>query len=317
MEKRANTNYIKAIGHYVFSVPEKLRRHFEKPKNKWPTERLVMNLKKGYLHDHGRELNMDNPVLFTEKLQWYKVFYDNENLTRAVDKYLFKGYIAEKLGEGYTIPYYGVYDSVKSLIDDWSSLPDTFILKSTVQSDGRFIKVIHNKSAIDPTSLKRELKEWLIVKNTLVNSYCRAYYGAVPRIIAEKYVEQIDNQLFDYKIFCFKGVPYCAYAAMDHFKNGTNSNEYPISFYDMEWNLLDVQYGNHKIEEIPKPIHFEQMKEIAKKLSEEFPFVRVDFFDTEEKLYIAELTFYPGGGNTGYHPLDFDEELGKNFILPI
>lgn len=317
MKKRADTNYIKAIGHYVFSVPEKLRRHFEKPKNKWPTERLVMNLKKGYLHDHGRELNMDNPALFTEKLQWYKVFYDNENLTRAVDKYLFKDFIAEKMGGGYTIPCYGVYDSVQKLIDAWNELPDTFILKSTVQSDGRFIKVIRSKKDINLDELRSELKEWLVLKNTLINSYCRAYYNTIPRILAEEYVEQIDNQLFDYKFFCFDGVPYCAYAAMDHFKNGKNSNDYPISFYDMEWNKMDVRYGNHITDSIPKPIHFEQMKTIANKLSAEFPFVRVDFFDTEEKLYIAELTFYPGGGNTEYHPLSFDEELGRRFKLPI
>ena len=312
-------NFLSIVKKYLKSVVSfflKKSKYYNMPKSQWSTDRLIRHLKKGYFNDHGRELNIENPVYFTEKIQWYKVFYNNENLTRAVDKYLFKEYIAEKLGTGFTIPLFGVYDNVQSLMDGWNALPDTFILKSTVQSDGRFIKVIHSKKDVNLDNLVAELKDWFIPEKTLINSYCRAYYNAIPRIIAEQYVEQIDNQLYDYKIFCFDGVPYCAYAAMDHFKNGINGKDYPISFYDMEWNKRDVQYGHHKSDTIPKPIHFEQMKEISKILSAEFPFVRVDFFDTEDKLYVAELTFYPGGGNTDYHPLSFDEELGKLFKLP-
>lgn len=105
---------------------------------------------------------------------------------------------------------------------------------------------------------------------------------------------QVDNQLYDYKFFCFSGEPYCVYVAKDHFPGQLSQ----ISFYDLEWNRLDVKYVEHPNCNVEKPKHFDEMMRIAKTLSKSFPFVRVDFFDTNEKLYVAELTFYPGGGMT-------------------
>ena len=65
-----------------------------------------------------------------------------------------------------------------------------------------------------------------------------------------------------------------------------------------------------------KPKHFDEMVEIDRKLSKDFPFIRVDFFDTDEQVYVAELTFAPGGGATPYHPLSFNKQLGDMFVLP-
>ena len=115
-----------------------------------------------------------------------------------------------------------------------------------------------------------------------------------------------EDQLYDYKLFCFNGEPYCVYVAQDHFgKDGSH-----ISFYDLDWNKLDVRYGKHILGDAEKPKHFDQMVEIAKKLSKGFPFVRVDFFDTDEHVYVAELTFAPGGCVTQYHPESFNKTLG-------
>lgn len=289
---------------------------FEAPKNKWTKEKLSQSLKQSYRAFQGRELNMDSPELFTEKLQWYKVNYRTEDMERAVDKYLFKGYITEKLGEGYVVPPYGAWTSVKDFARDFDKLPTSFVLKSTLQSDGKNIKIIKNKELIDKKQLFKELKSWLKVKNTLINSFCRAYHNATPRIIAEQYVEWLGEQLYDYKFFCFDGQPYCAYAAMDHFKGGVNGDDYAISFYDTSWEQMDVRYGKHVNTPIPEPPHLAEMLRICEKLSKGFPFVRVDFFDTDEQLYVAELTFYPGGGYSPYHPVDFDRKLGELFVLP-
>ena len=294
----------------------RIRAKLEPTKNKWSKEKLTQYLKRSYRAYHGRELNIDAPVFFTEKLQWYKTNYRTRDMERAVDKYLFKDYITEKLGDGFVVPYYGAWTDIKSFEKDYDKLPDTFVLKSTLQSDGKNIKIIKDKSNIDKKLLFKELKQWLKVKNTLIDSYCRAYHTATPRIIAEQYVEWLGEQLYDYKFFCFDGEPFCAYAAMDHFKGGINGNDYAISFYDLEWNKMDVKYGKHATSPIPRPVHLEEMLKICKVLSKEFPFVRVDFFDTDDKLFVAELTFYPGGGNTPYHPQDFDELLGDKFILP-
>lgn len=260
-------------------------------KNHWPTFLLEYANMQLYKQKQGYTFDINNPVLFTEKIQWQKTRFNRPDLVRYVDKYLFKDLIKEKLGEGYTIPMYGAWTSLESFRNGWDSLPEKFCLKSTLQSNGIYIKVIE-KSKTDIDDLCQELKEWLKPKNLLIHSFCSAYYKAIPRILAEEYMESIKDQLFDYKFFCFNGKPYCMYAATEQFHDSC----YPVSFYDLNWNQLDVKYGNHRTEFIPKPPHFEEMKEIATKLSQGFPFIRVDFFDTPDKLYMAELTFYPGGG---------------------
>ncbi len=277
-------------------------------------EERTVSLMDTYERHMGYRMDINNPRTFTEKIQWYKLFFKGDvNLEQLVDKYMFKQYIKNKLGDGYTIPLIGVWDSVEDLKRDWEKLPDEFCLKSTVQSDGKYILFIHNRSSLKFNDIVPEIKKWFLPKNTLVNSYCRAYYNAVPRVIAENYLENVHNQLYDFKIFCFDGQPFCIYAAMEHFDNAN----YPIIFYDLDWNKMDVQYGHHAVGDMPKPKHLDEMIEISKKLSRGFPFIRVDFFDTEEKLYVAELTLYPGGGYTKYEPESFNEKMGDLFILPV
>lgn len=107
--------------------------------------------------------------------------------------------------------------------------------------------------------------------------------------MAEKYLANFEDQLYDWKFFCFDREPQYVYVATDHF----GSDDHPITFYDTEWNMLNVKYGHHKTCEIERPKFFDEMLEISRKLSKDMPFVRVDFFETEEQLYVAELTFYP------------------------
>lgn len=127
-------------------------------------------------------------------------------------------------------------------------------------------------------------------------------------------MEQVDHQLDDYKLFCFDGSPFCFYVAKEYIKAYPES---PIVFYDLEWNKLDVRYGQHRNDiPIEKPYHLDQMVEWAKVPSKGFPFVRVDFFDTKDALYLAEMTFYPGGGGTPFYPESFNRELGELFVLP-
>ncbi len=290
----------------------KFKRFCELPKNKWPRKLLIKKMMLGYRNSMGEDFDLLNPQTFTQKIQWYKIFFRREGLVRIVDKVLFKEYVAEHLGEGYTIPLYGAWSSIRALKKDWDSLPEEICLKSTVSSEGKGIKIIHKRSEVNFRELAKELKPCFQVKNTLIDSYCGAYYKAKPRILAEQYMEQVDEQLYDYKFFCFDGKPYCIYVAVDHLTPEGSI----ISFYDLEWNRLDVTYGRHRTGTVEKPKHFDEMLAVAEKLSQGFPFVRVDFFDTEEKMYVAEMTLYPGGGLTPYHPESFNRELGDQFILP-
>ena len=230
-----------------------------------------------------------------------------------MDKHLFKQYVKEKLGEGYTIPLIGVWTDIKELEKDWANLPEEFCLKSNVKDAGRWVEIIHKKSEIDFKKKKHEWSQWLLPKWSLINGFAIAYYNCTPKILAEQYVENVKDQLFDYKVMCFDGQPFCIEAAKERF----GSNGPSFTFYDLEWNKLDVTSGHHPNEDIPRPNHLGEMLEIAKKLSEGFPHVRVDFFDTPEKLYVAEMTFFTGGGYSYYEPQSFNEKMGELFKLPI
>lgn len=290
-----------------------IKRKFTKSRDKWPEEKRVKAAMAQYKELNGHDFDINAPKLFTEKIIWYKLFYKREDQLRLVDKYLFKDYVRERLGDGYTIPLYGVWETFEDFEKAWDKLPDSFVLKSTIMGDGKGVKIIKDKSKADKKALFAEVRDWLDPYNTLINSFCVAYYSAKPRVIAEQFESQVGDQLYDYKIFCFDGEPYCFYVAIDHFPGVLSK----ISLYDLDWNRRDVRYGEHPNCEVEKPVHFDEMLEIARKLSKGFPFIRVDFFETAEKLYAAELTLYPGGGLTPYHPEEFDRELGDMFKLPI
>jgi len=261
----------------------------------WTAKERETALKELYFRKTGKTIDLDNVKTFNEKIQWLKLYWDHPDLSRIVCKYHFKQYIAEKLGEGYTIPLLGVWTNVDDI--DWDSLPDNFVLKSNASSDSQGIKIIKGKSNYDFEQVKKEMAVWLDPRKTLINSFCRAYYNVTPVLIAEEYVEQVNNQLYDYKFFCFHGKPETAYVASDRFDADTSEwVSSRISLYNLSWERLDIKYGTHEPNDIPAPKRLAEMIEISEKLSKEFPFVRVDFFEVEEKLYLSELTFYPGGG---------------------
>ena len=261
----------------------------------------------------GYRMDINNPKTYTEKVQWYKAYYTGDgHLDRIVDKYLLKQYVKEKLGEGYTVPVLGVWTDIGSLQKDWDHLPEEFCLKSNVQSEGRWIEFVHHKSSIDFKQKKKEWAKWFLPKLTLINSLTQAYRNCVPRVFAEQYLENVKDQLFDYKVFCFDGQPFCIESAMERFEGGI-----PVfTFYDLNWNKLDVTSGNHPNGDIPRPAHLIEMLEISKTLSKGFPHVRVDFFDPGDKLYVAEMTLYTGGGYSIYTPQSFNQKMGDLFVLP-
>lgn len=136
------------------------RRSFESV-CKWSQDHLASGVMKCYKRHMGYSFDINNPKSFTEKLQWYKVFYHHPNVENITDKYLFKRYIKEHVGEGYTIPLLGCWTTVEDLEKDWDKLPEEFVLKANLQSDGRNILIIHNRSQIKFRKIRSRLKSWL------------------------------------------------------------------------------------------------------------------------------------------------------------
>lgn len=280
--------------------------------SKWPHWMLKRMIEYRYQLVMGEKLDLNNVKTFNEKIQWYMLNYDNSEICKVTDKYQFKTWVAEKLHDTkYTARLYGNWTCVEDLIKDWDSLPEEFVLKSNNSYNGNFIKFVHNKEEVDLKELAVELKEWFDPHKTCMHNIGCRFNICKLRILAEEFLKQDGHSPNDYKLYCFNGKPYCVYVATDHFVDGQSA----ISFYDLNWNMLDVRYGDYLAAKVGKPEHLEEMIDIAKKLSAGFPFVRVDFFDLNGKLYLSELTFDSGWGHRKFNPEAFDLELGNQFIL--
>jgi hypothetical protein len=268
-----------------------------------------MYLKIKYYLIIGNKLNLQNPKTFNEKLQWLKLYCREPEYTMMVDKYVVRKYIKESIGEEYLIPLLGVYDKYEDI--DFDKLPNQFVIKPNHTSGNVFI--CKDKSKIDYQKLRKEINSWL---NRKYYWYHREwpYKNVKPIIIFEKFlVDESGTELKDYKFMCFNGEVKCSFVCL----NRNSSNGLNVDFYDMDWNPMPFErhYPNSGTA-IPRPRNYDKMVECAEILSKGIPFVRVDFYESNGKLYFGELTFYPGSGLEEFTPESYDYLLGSWLALP-
>lgn len=258
----------------------------------------------------GKKLNLDNPVTYNEKLQWLKLYDRKPEYTKMVDKYEAKKYVADIIGEEYIIPTLGVWDSVDDI--DFDALPNQFVLKCTHDSGG--LVICKDKSKLDIENAKNTLNHFL--NRNFYNVHREWPYKDVkPRIIAEKYMEdEAGKELKDYKFFCFNGEPKLLYISEGLSDHSTAK----ISFANMDYNISEFKRNDFKsFDELPKkPVNFEKMKELAKVLSKDRAFIRVDFYEINKKIFFGELTFFPCSGYLPFDPEKYDKVLGDWITLP-
>ncbi|MDD3840982.1 MAG: ATP-grasp fold amidoligase family protein [Clostridia bacterium] len=257
----------------------------------------------------GRKLNLKNPQRYTEKLQWYKLYYRNPLMTQCSDKYAVREYIKSKNLSHILNRLYGVYDNVEQI--DLNLLPEKFVLKTTNGSGTNYFCEDKAKFSLDDA--KQHLATWL--KRDVYSAGREwSYKDVLPRIVVEEYLEDKDNPfdgINDYKFLCFNGN--AKYIVLDVDRKVNHKR----NIYDTDWRLIDVTTDKPNItEHIPKPEGLDEMLKIANILSEDFPFVRVDLYWVNGKAYFGELTFYPWTGYVKFNPDEFDFTLGEQFILP-
>ena len=263
----------------------------------------ITYLKIAYRIKMGKKLNLDSPETLNEKLQWIKLYDHRPEYTQMVDKYNAKRYIAEHVGEQYVVPNLGVWDSFDDI--DIDSLPDKFVLKCTHDSGG--VVICTDKSKWDPKKAKTKINRCL-KHNYYWGQREWAYKDVKPRIIAEKYMtDESENELKDYKIFCFNGR--AEYVEVDF----NRWVKHKLNPYDFDWNPLNFcdKSKNDYLANIPRPKHLEEMRTVAEKISQNYPFLRVDFYSIYDQLYIGELTLYPGSGYIQFNPPEVDLKYGK------
>ena len=255
----------------------------------------------------GRLPNIEKPLRFSEKLQWYKLNGRLPIMQVCADKYAVRQYLH---GLGYDEllnELYDVYENVSDIDLNW--LPNQFVLKAAHGSGQNII--VKDKKKVNWFTAK--LMMWTWMHQHIAWSGREWVYETMPRrIIAEKFLQDETGELRDYKFFCFNGKPTYMQLEVGRYTSHNTRN-----FYDMNWNLMPFgkELPHNPDIHVEKPLMFEKMKEIAADLSKPFQFVRVDLYQVNGKIYFGELTFFPAGGAPDFVPDEYDEIVGSHWIL--
>ena len=277
-------------------------------------------IKKLYLRQMGKVLNLDNPKTFTEKLQWLKLYDRKPEYTKMVDKYAVREYIKSLVeSKGNTcsdlglnfIPLLGVWDRAEDI--DFATLPNQFVLKCNHDNGPIICK---NKNTFNSEGARNELRKKLKM-NYYKFSREWPYKNVKRKVICEKYMDDgSEEALTDYKFFCFNGNVRLLYVS-----NTVDSKLY-LDFFDENFRHLDLERKDHpsvlrvKNLSFSKPNKFEEMKKIAAILTQGIPSVRCDFYEINGEIYFGELTFFTAGGFIPFYPEEWDLKLGDMIDLP-
>lgn len=256
-----------------------------------------------------KNLNLENPQSFNEKIQWLKLYYfpRNKTIINCADKYAVREYVK---GKGYTkklVPLIGVWDKTDDI--EWDKLPKQFVLKCN--HGCAYNIVVPDKNKSNKIVVKKQLNKWL--KEDFGAFNIELHYSCIKhhRIICEEF---LGENITDYKFFCFNGKPHCIYVSTDLI----HDRKAQIGFFYLDGTKMPLHRDDYTdITEVTLPDFFEEMRYAAEVLSADFPFVRVDFFIANNTWYFAELTFTPGAGMMPFNPDSFDLEWGRRIKLPI
>lgn len=282
------------------------RRKFENGKEKMSLEEIKADDERMYFEHTGQHVNWDNPRAYTEKMQLEKLFHNYPLKTMLADKYRVREWVASKIGEKYLVPLCGkgVYNSPYDI--DFSELPNQFVIKTNSGSGD--VSIVRDKSQLSLKDIKRikARMNYYLHCNFAWIGYELHYSDIESKLLVEQLIECEDEDLPDYKFLCFGGKPLYCWVDKGRYHN------HKRNVYDLDWNLQDWNqrdYGNYE-GIIEKPEKFDEMIEIATKLSEGFAHVRVDLYNVKGQIYFGEMTFTNGCGFEKIIPYEADLMLG-------
>lgn len=293
--------------HYLFHDRVHFFDSLVKNYLRWLPDKWYLSLR--YRCCMGHWIDWKHPKTFTEKLQWLKLYNRKPEYTKMVDKYAVKDYVSGIIGPEYIIPTIGVWNKPEDI--DWDSLPNQFVLKTTHGGGGGGVVICKDKETFNKDEAIVKLNHSL--KADIYRGLREWPYKDVPkRIIAEKFMTLGQSggteSLLDYKFFCFNGNVKLFKVDFGRFV------EHHANYYSPEGNLL--LFGEEKLEPdfnypIKLPSNLDEMISIAERISQGEPFLRVDLYNINGKIYFGEITFFPGSGLMPWTHKETDVEIGQ------
>lgn len=230
--------------------------------------------------------NLRNPRTFNEKLNAHKLAtVGNPLMVQLADKIEVKAFVAERIGEQHLIPTLWHGENLPPRNErNW---PRPYVIKSSHGSNHTIF--VRNDEPdwdqIEATTakwLKQEFGRW---------AYEWVYLEMTPRLLIEPFIGDGSQVPTDYKFFCFDGQPRIIQVDVGRYDGHRRS------FHDLDWGHANIQSRKQQATELPpKPEKLDEMIRIAKDLSRDFPFVRVDLYEVDGQVLFGEMTFFPQGG---------------------
>ena len=256
----------------------------------------------------GRWPNLKKPIDINEKLMWLEINSDTSEWSRLSDKYEVRGFIKDCGFENTLVKLIGIYESINEI--DFRSLPESFVIKSTNGSSQTII--VKDKTKVNIPQITKQIESWFKLPFGLATGE-KHYLQIKPRIIIEELLPTKDGEHpLDYKFYCFNGkAEYCLILSERNIqKESYKINLKITSTWEEVSDAIKSKYLG-KVSSETKPPELQKMISMAEKLSKKFPFVRVDLYNIEGKIFFGEMTFTPAGCRTPYFNKDFIVKLGN------
>lgn len=264
-------------------------------------DRLYLRLR--YRQRVGNWPDLNNPKKFTEKLQWLKLHDRNEALPILADKLQLKAFVKQRIGAQYTIP-----------VLSWGNTADQFTINTPpaapfvlkTNHDSGSTRVFLNFENLDIRGIQKWLREKLSANFYLANREWE-YESISPKWFIEPLLEDDsgNSRLNDFKVHCFHGAPFFIQTIFDR------DSKPKENWFDVHWKPVNIYYFSEYKAHVPKPSCLSEILSIAKTLSADFYYVRVDFYIRKGRPLVGEMTFRPYGGFMKWNPDSADYMLGN------
>ena len=274
---------------YLISDEHYSKLMYAKRQNKWP--------------------NLKPPKTFNEKILWSKLNHREDIHTQCADKLLVRSYVKEKIGEKYLVPI--VMTALDPSEINLNDLPKQFIIKANHGSGWNHI--VWDKDQIDFETIKKDCKNWLS-QNYYIHTREWQYKNIKPTLLIEKLLIENGKIPRDFKIHCFKDrsgeVDFIIQVDVGRFE------KHYQQFYNKNWEKQEFSIGCSAGDfSIEKPQELEQLLLLAEKLSEDFQYVRVDFYLLDNQIFFGELTFHHRSGCEVIKPTIYEQILGDKIYF--
>ena len=273
-----------------------------------------------YRRVFGREPDLSNPVLFSEKITARKLFERRPIFTTISDKVLVRDFVADRIGPQFLTKLHFVGERFEDI--DFDSLPNEFVIKAN--HGCRWMSIVENKKTFDRNAARKQFRRWL---RDSYHLYSREYiYKNIERrvLVEELLKESAGAPAIDYKFYVYDGV--VRFVLVTRRVGKTRI----LTFFDRDGRRHEVRGVSLSSAHTARPpssqpglaptefpANFEPMAAIAAELGRGFDFMRVDLYNPGGRILFGELTPLPTGGVIAYDPPEFDRTLGEPWRLAL